>query len=109
MIGSTITAQIILDHFDPVFILTAGAVEVPIEALRVRAVEGGDYEPRIVAEGHHLSLEHYAELARPGLGGIRQIMIGPGGGGLSQAIVPDQPAAGVMLLASGLQERRGHR
>ena len=49
MIGSAVRGQIMLEHFDPILILSAGTVEIAVKTLGGGLVEGGDDETGIVS------------------------------------------------------------
>src|SRR5512147_45162 len=92
-----IRGQIVLEHFDPIFVLAAGTVEIAVQALGGGSVEGGDNKAGLVAEGHDLGFEDNAEGLRPGLGSVIQVVIGAGDGRDGLMMTPDVFTAEVVL------------
>lgn len=50
LIAGAITGEIVFDHLDEVFILPAGAIEIPIQVLGGGQSEGGDHIAGVVPE-----------------------------------------------------------
>jgi len=103
-VGGAVRGQIVLEHFDPIFVLAAGAVEIAVQALGSGSVKGGDDDAGIVAEGHDLGFEDDAEGWRPGLGGVVEVVIGAGDGRGRLVMAPGVVTTDLMLSVGGVQE-----
>ena len=104
VVGGAVAGQVILDHLDEVFVLTASTVQIAVEAFGAGQIQGGDHEAGILAQRHDLGLEHDAEGLRPGAGGVVDVMIGAGARRQGLVEAAGILAAQFMLYAVVLQE-----
>jgi hypothetical protein len=109
MIGRAVGGEIVLDHRDPILILSAGAVKIAVQVLGGGSVEGSDDDAGIITERHDLGLEDDLEGLRPGLGGVVQVVIRAGDGRGRLVMALGVVTAHRVLSAGCFQDRLGQR
>ena len=107
-IRGAVAGQIVFHHLDEILVLAPGAIQLGVQHLRGRLLQGGDNKAGVIAESHDFGFQDGAKGLRPGAGlivdlvegarALRRLLFGEAG------VV----AAGIVQPPGGLQMWLGH-